>query len=186
MLVLVLITTAATSYTPTRDLIIYSEVTRLNGTPNEQRLLAETIITECIEADIDPLLMLAIIHVESNFHRYATSPVGAQGLMQLMPATARLITEQTGLVPNSAHHSYNIEDNVRQGIRYYKEMLIAYRGVHAHALTAYNRGPTNTDYILRVNEEKLPEHVRNYYATKVLVQWCKLKAKVGNLLSCKL
>jgi hypothetical protein len=85
--------------------------------------------------DVDPALVKAVVAAESNFDADAVSRAGAQGLMQLMPATAR----QMGVtLPFEAH------DNLRGGTRYLREMLDRYGNV-AVALAAYNAGPEAVD-----------------------------------------
>jgi soluble lytic murein transglycosylase-like protein len=80
---------------------------------------------------IDEHLVQAIITVESNFNPYAVSRAGAQGLMQLMPATAM---------------RYNVDDpfdpraNVEGGVQYIKDLLQRYAGDVRWALAAYNAG----------------------------------------------
>ena len=82
--------------------------------------------------EVDPILVKAIIAVESCFDRRAVSAVGAQGLMQLMPATAKLMG-----VPNS----FNAVDNIRGGTLYFRKMLTRFNNNIELALAAYNAGP---------------------------------------------
>jgi soluble lytic murein transglycosylase-like protein len=81
---------------------------------------------------IDEDLIHSVIRAESGFNPKAVSPKGAQGLMQLMPATAR------GL---GVADSFDSRANVEAGTRYLHEMLIKFNFDLAKALAAYNAGP---------------------------------------------
>lgn len=76
-------------------------------------------------------LVKAVVKTESNFQRHAVSSKGAQGLMQLMPATA----EDMGV-----DDPFEAEDNVQGGSRYLRAMYERF-GDWEHALAAYNAGP---------------------------------------------
>ena len=98
---------------------------------------------------LGPELIETVIQVESNYDAGAVSQAGAQGLMQLMPATA----EELGV-----SDPFDPEQNIMGGSRYLKQLLNRYDGNLKLALAAYNWGPGN----LERHSDKLPEETRNY------------------------
>jgi len=82
--------------------------------------------------DIDSKLILAVIRNESCFDRSAVSPAGAQGLMQLMPATARWL---------GVTDSFSPDQNIRGGTKYLSDLVKRYDNNIKMALAAYNAGP---------------------------------------------
>lgn len=91
-----------------------------------------------IDGDIDPLLILSLIRQESAFNPAARSHVGARGLMQLMPATAR---EMKRGVKTRQLVDPNL--NLKLGIKYFKRLLRKYDANLIHTLAAYNAGEGN-------------------------------------------
>lgn len=104
--------------------------------------------------DLDPALVKAVIRAESDFDPRSVSPVGAKGLMQLMPGTAKDL---------GVSDPFDPEQNVMGGSRYLRQMLDRYDGDLDSALAAYNWGPGNFDRNNR-NLSRLPEETRTYIA----------------------
>ncbi len=88
-----------------------------------------------------PELILAIIRQESEFDSRANSYVGAQGLMQLMPATAKLVSKNIGVTYNKDSLQKDSNYNVKLGTYYINSLLDDYDGVYPFAIAAYNAGP---------------------------------------------
>lgn len=99
-----------------------------------------------------PELIRSVVSVESDFAPDAMSRAGAQGLMQLMPETAREL---------GVEDSFDPMQNLLGGSLYLKRMLDRYDGDLDHALAAYNWGPGNVD---RHGLAKLPQETRDYIA----------------------
>src|SRR3546814_6201944 len=79
---------------------------------------------------------------ESEFYPKARSPVGALGLMQLMPATARHVAQHMGLPFSQDRLTEDPDYNARLGQAYLKELLGEFGGSYILALAAYNAGPS--------------------------------------------
>jgi len=81
---------------------------------------------------LSPELVSAVMRVESCYDRRAVSRAGAQGLMQLMPGTAREL---------GVRDSFNVEQNIEGGVRYLARMLARFNNDVRLGLAAYNAGP---------------------------------------------
>lgn len=109
----------------------------------EKEKLASIIVDESRRANIDPLFVTAVIRAESMFKHKATSPRGAQGLMQLMPTTGRYISKLTNLEHPHASDLRDPVTNIRLGIAYLQYLEKKFQGNRERTLIAYNWGPSN-------------------------------------------
>ncbi len=98
--------------------------------------LAGTIVDVASAEGIDPELAFRLVKLESDFNVRATSPVGAVGLTQVMPATAKYF--QKGITREKL---YDPQTNLRIGFRYLRGLVNEYDGNVKLALLVYNRGP---------------------------------------------
>ena len=104
-----------------------------NQTDSDDSLTIERSIHRAARRySLPPGLLKGVIRAESNFQVGAVSKAGAQGLMQLMPATA----QELGVAD-----PFDIEQNIDGGARYLRQMLDNYGGDVKVALAAYNAGP---------------------------------------------
>lgn len=104
---------------------------------------------------VDPNLIRAVIRTESSFNRYALSSKGAQGLMQLMPGTAR---DMNVIDP------FDPRQNIEGGTRYLRFLMDTFEGDLTLTLAAYNAGPTLVKKVNRI--PRIPETVK--YVKRVL------------------
>lgn len=97
----------------------------------------------------------AISRRESAFHRFATSGVGARGMMQLMPATAKETARKYRLIYNQPNDLYRSENNIMLGSAYYSQILKQFNGNRVLATAAYNAGPTSVRRWLAASKGQL-------------------------------
>jgi soluble lytic murein transglycosylase len=101
----------------------------------------ELIVAEARERGLDPFFVAGLIRQESTFSARIKSPVGAVGLMQIMPATGKSLARGAGLKEFDPELLENAELNVHLGTTYLAELLARYGNRAAPALAAYNAGP---------------------------------------------
>jgi soluble lytic murein transglycosylase len=90
-------------------------------------------------------LVLAIARRESEFDPYVISPVGARGLMQVMPKTAKEMADRVGLRYSQKRLERDWAYNARIGITYLEELADRYAGNPVLMSVAYNAGPSRAD-----------------------------------------
>jgi soluble lytic murein transglycosylase len=114
--------------------------------------VGRAIAEEALRAGYDPLLVLALIDVESEFDEGAVSARGARGLMQIRPSTLQFITEREGLRLSAEEVAADPALCVRLGIRYLRSLQDRFGGDLELALMAYNGGPDRIRQALRSRE----------------------------------
>ena len=163
---------------PPRELMrIYSIVRshRPDITEAEAWEISEVILEESSGYGLDPMLVLAVIDVESKFQYEAVSPAGARGIMQILPYVAKSLVQKIGLHQLSHSKSFRpefLDDpvlNIKLGVYYLHDLKKNFRNL-THALTAYNMGPTETKNRLE-NDIDIPEE----YSTLVLTAYQQYK-----------
>ena len=116
-----------------------------------RRDLLKSVHYEATRAGVDPQLVLAIIHAESAFRKYAISTAGARGLMQVMPFW-------TGLIGDKSHNLFNMRTNLRYGTTILRHYLWDREsGDIFRALGRYN-GSTGKARYPRIVDAKLNKH----------------------------
>jgi soluble lytic murein transglycosylase len=126
-------------------------------------IIAKTIQEESKKYSLDPMLVLAVIKVESSFRHLAVSPVGARGLMQIRPFVANALASEVDL--KTWNGIASLDDpvlNIKIGVFYLNRLKKRFRDMKL-ALTAYNWGPTRIGYKL-AGKRSVPTK----YAIKVL------------------
>jgi len=100
----------------------------------------------------DAALILSIIRQESEFDTSARSRVGAQGLMQLMPYTAKTVSKKAKLSYSKSKLTRNPEYNIKLGSFYIAGLILEYDGAYPFAIAAYNAGPKRVKYWKKLNK----------------------------------
>ncbi|MFI5304484.1 MAG: lytic transglycosylase domain-containing protein [Nitrospiria bacterium] len=109
--------------------------------------------------EVDPLLIRALIKVESDYDPFAVSNSGAQGLMQLMPGTSRRM---------EVGDPFNPEENIDGGVKYFKKLLSLFNGQLIPSIAAYHAGE---NLVMKYDNQIPPIEATQNYVKKVIFQY---------------
>lgn len=135
--------------------------------PAERSAIKEMVAREAVNLGVPVSLALAVAHAESNFDPRAESHVGARGVMQIMPATAR---SEYGI---RGDQLWKPRLNIRIGLHFLKRLIYRYRGRVDFALSYYNGGsavgewpnariiPSTANYVMKVRR------LQQYYRVRL-------------------
>jgi soluble lytic murein transglycosylase len=137
---------------------------------------SDKIHENALQHNLDPVILFGLVRRESAFNKDAHSPVGARGLMQIMPKTARQIARDLNERWKGNNSLYDPVKNLKYGSYYYHKLLNQFNGHYALALAAYNAGPHRVKKWLPTESipadiwiETIPFHETRDYVTSVLV-----------------
>ena len=139
-------------------------------------LYRDVIEANASEAGIDPSWVYGVVRQESSFVVDARSPAGALGLMQLMPATGRLTGRKLNMPIRHNRAILNVENNLRLGAGYLKEVLGRNNGNQVLATASYNAGPHRVS-------SWLPEHSMEADIWVELIPFGETRDYVKNVMS---
>lgn len=131
-------------------------ILQLKGLNGDNPLYDDLIARASERYSVDSTLIKAIIKTESNFNHRAVSPMGARGLMQLMPTTATAL---------QVKDSFHPENNIDGGVRYLRYLMNLFNGNLPLVLAAYNAGE---NAVLRYNNRIPPYQETQTYVRRVL------------------
>ena len=114
---------------------------------------------------VDPLLIKAIIKVESNFKPRAVSSKGAMGIMQLMPDTAK---------KNGVKDAFDAQENIEGGVRYFSKLMLMFNHRLTLALAGYNAGE---NAVIKYGYKIPPYPETIDYVEKVYIHYDNLRNK---------
>ncbi len=125
----------------------------------EEIRLVDIIMKESRDYGLDPLLVMALIEIESSYYNWSKSRNGAIGLMQVLPNTAAQIAKDLSIEYEGERTLYDPYVNIKMGI-YYLAFLEEKFSNTGYAVAAYNNGPTRVQ--IKINYgHAVPEKYKN-------------------------
>ena len=146
--------------------VVDDSVRAQNASADYSAAVPQLVEAAAKKYDVDPLLVHSVIQVESNYNPYAVSPKGAQGLMQLMPGTARRF---------GVANSFDPRENIEGGVRYLKYLSELFPQDPRLALAAYNAGE---GAVWKYNYQIPPYRETEQYVYKVARRYGQAKKAV--------
>lgn len=115
-----------------RKVVVPPSAASANSTPKTAVPQLQNVVEQTARRyEVDPLLVHSVIQVESNYNQFALSPKGAQGLMQLIPSTARRF---------GVTNPWDVQQNVEGGVRYLKYLTSLFPNDLRLTIAAYSAG----------------------------------------------
>jgi soluble lytic murein transglycosylase len=151
------------------------------------RPYADLVQSASREFDFEQALVYAVMREESTYRPAVESPVGARGLMQIIPPTGDRIAQALGATPFDARSLFEAETNVRFGTYYLKDLLRRFSGSEPLAIAAYNAGPEVVSRWVKQQEpfaadafvDSVPYGETRRYLRKVLTSYHMYKLLYG-------
>ena len=144
----------------------------------------DLVVRYANENNVDPAWVYGLIRQESRFVMGAQSSVGAQGLMQVMPATANMIAKKIGMSNNEL---YTINGNIRMGTWYMADARRNLQNNEVLATAGYNAGPgrarkwqSNTPLEGAIYAETIPFNETRDYVKKVMANTTYYASLLGS------
>jgi len=147
------------------------------NTPNikDLTILSSAVVDFSEEYDVPVSLVLGVITRESAFYVKAQSPAGAQGLMQIIPATAQEISQDVG---RRHYNIFQIRHNIEFGAWYLRKMIDRFDGDVELAIRAYNCGPTCVEMVTSGEwESGYPTETIGYH--EAVLMWMSRYEEMG-------
>ena len=140
---------------------------------DDRRRVLAAIVREARRNGLDPVMVAAVIEIESHFDPFAVSQAGAYGLMQLMTPTAQELFAGNGRLQTS--YLFNPVLNIELGTAYLAQLLRRFDGDAQRALIAYNAGPSVARALVRGSKSHrrlaaYPRAVLGAYKSLLLAQ----------------